>query len=171
MRNRVAGLAVLAILSTVSVSAQEPPAASLAHIVKNVVLDPTTYAPGMILYGAMRLDWESSQIFFRHGFVEHNTDYTVSGVADTAAIGRRTGNRRIAGDAARVLQLSLAHNVAARILEHELTRRYPTHRKLFRVVGRIERIAAASFLSTALSAAHVRQWRRNVRLARELGYR
>jgi circadian clock protein KaiC len=70
-----------------------------------------------------------------------------------------------------VLQLSVVHNAATRIIERGLTRRYPTHRKLVRVAGRIERIAAASYLSMAFSAAHFRQWRRNEQLRRRRGAR
>ena len=84
----------------------------------------------------------------------------------------RAGNRRIATDSlAILLQLSLAHNLTERVIERELTRRYPNHRKVFRVIGRVERIVGASYLSIALSARHVRQWQENERLARQLGYK
>jgi len=167
-------VAALILWSTVSVSAQtqEPPATSFVReIVKGVALDPTTYAPGVITYGAMRLDWNSSQVFFRNGYVEENAGYTISGVSNSASISRRDGNRRIAGDSVRVLQASLVHNVTARIIERGLTGRYANHRKLIRVVGRIERIAAASYLSYVMSAVHFRQWRKNEQLARQLGFK
>ena len=35
---------------------------------------------------------------------------------------------------------------------------------------RIERMAAASYLSYVMSAMHFRQWRKNERLARQLGF-
>jgi len=164
-------VAALVLWSTVSVSAQtqEPPAAPFVmDIVKGVALDPTTYAPGVITYGAMRLDWDSSQVFFRNGYVEQNAGYTVSGVSNSASISRRAGNRRIAGDSVRVLQASLVHNVTARIIERGLKGRYPNRRKLIRVLGTIERIAAASYLSYVMSAVHFRQWRKNEQDARRL---
>jgi len=165
--------AALTLLWTSSASAQDPPAASVvSDIVKEVVLDPTTYAPAIVAYGATRLDWESSQVFFQHGFVEHNARYTVSGVSDSVAISHRAGNRRIATDSLTVLvQLSLVHNVTERVIERVLIRRYPSHQKFFRVVGLVERIVGASYLSIALSAKHVRQWQENNRLARQLGYK
>lgn len=150
---------------------EPPPGPFVTDILKAVALDPTTYAPGLITYGAMRLDWNSSQVFFRNGYVEQNADYTVSGVGNTASLSLRAGNRRIAADSVKVLQVSLVHNVAERIIERGLARRYPAHRKLVRIVGRIERIAAASYLSYVMSAVHFRQWRKNEQLARQLGYR
>jgi hypothetical protein len=172
--NRVAAVAVLTMGSALSLSAQaEEPVRTrfVPDIVKGVALDPTTYAPGLITYGAMRLDWNSSQVFFRNGYVEQNADYTVSGASNSASISHGAGNRRIAADSLTILQLSLAHNVTARIFERVVADRYSTHRKLVRVIARIERIAAASYLSYAMSAMHFRQWRRNEQLAGELGYR
>jgi hypothetical protein len=165
--------AALTLLWTASASAQDPPASSfVSDIVKGVVFDPTTYAPAIVTYGATRLDWESSQVFFQHGFVEHNARYTVSGVSDNVAISHRAGNLRIATDSLAVLlQLSLVHNVTERVIERVLIRRYPNHQKFFRVVGLVERIVGASYLSIALSAKHVRQWQENERLARQLGYK
>jgi hypothetical protein len=165
--------AALTLLWTASASAQDPPASAfVSDIVKGVVFDPTTYAPAIVTYGATRLDWESSQVFFQHGFVEHNARYTVSGVSDNVAISHRAGNLRIATDSLAVLlQLSLVHNVTQRVIERVLIRRYPNHQKFFRVVGLVERIVGASYLSIALSAKHVRQWQENERLARQLGYK
>jgi hypothetical protein len=167
-------LVAFAMWSAVPVSAQtsEPAAVPfVTDILKGVALDPTTYVPGLITYGAMRLDWESSQVFFRNGYVEQNAGYTVSGVGNTTSISQRAGNRRIAADSVRVLQMSLVHNATERIVERGLARRYPTHRKLVRIVGRIERIAAASYISYVMSAVHFRQWRKNEQLARQFGFR
>jgi hypothetical protein len=173
MKNWVVVVAALAVLSAASVSAQpaEPAEAPFVlDIIRSVALDPTTYAPGLITYGAMRLDWGSSQVFFRNGYVEQNAGYTVTGIGNSASISQRAGNRRLARDSMTVLQLSLVHNVAERIIERGLARRFPGHRKLVRVVGRIERIAAASYLSYVMSAIHFRQWRKNERLARHFGF-
>ncbi len=165
--------AALTLLCTPSPSAQDQPQSSFVpDIVKGVVFDPTTYAPAMVTYGATRLDWESSQVFFQLGFAEHNARYTVSGASDSAAISHRAGNRQIATDSLAVLlKLSLVHNVTERAIERVLIRRYPNHQKLFRIVGLVERIVGASYLSIALSGKHVRQWQENERLARQLGYK
>jgi hypothetical protein len=163
----------LTLLWASSASTQDlPPSSFVSDIVKNVVFDPTTYAPAMATYGATRLDWESSQVFFQLGFVEHNARYTVSGASDSVAISHRAGNRRIAADSLGVLlKVSLVHNVTERAIERVLIRRYPNHQKFFRVVGLVERIVGASYLSIALSAKHVRQWQQNKRLARQFGYK
>jgi hypothetical protein len=163
----------LTLLWTSFASAQDrPPSSFVSDVVKGVVFDPTTYAPAMVTYGATRLDWGSSQVFFQLGFAEHNARYTVSGVSDSAAVSRRAGNRRIAADSLGVLlKVSLVHNVTERVIERVLIRQYPNHQKLWRVVGLVERIVGASYLSIALSAKHVRQWQQNERLARQLGYK
>ncbi len=170
-------VAALILWLTVSVASQTPESAAppaapfVLDVLKGVALDPTTYAPGLITYSAMRLDWDSSQVFFRNGYVEQNASYTVSGVSNTASISQRAGNRRIAGDSLGVLQLSLLHNVTARILERGMAGRHPTHRKLLRVAWRIERIAVASYLSYIKSSAHFRQWRKNERMAQQLEFK
>lgn len=173
MKKWVVAVAALAMLSTGAVSAQITEPAEkpfVLDIIRSVALDPTTYAPGLITYGAMRLDWDSSQVFFRNGYVEQNAGYTISGISNTTSISRRAGNQRLARDSMTVLQVSLVHNAAERIIERGLARRYPTHRKLVRVAGRIERIVAGAYLSYAMSAMHFRQWRKNERLARQFGY-
>ena len=165
--------AALTLLCTPPASAQDPPPASfVSDVVKGVLFDPTTYAPAMVSYGATRLDWDSSQVFFRLGFVEHNARFTASGVSDSVAVSHGAGNRRIATDSLGILlRLSVAHNVTERVIERALMQRYPAHRKLVRVVGLVERIAVASYLSMALSGRHIRQWQQNERLARQLGYK
>ena len=165
--------AALTLLCAPPASAQDPPPASfVSDIVKGVLFDPTTYAPAMVSYGATRLDWESSQVFFHLGFVEHNARFTASAVSDSAAMSRGAGNRQIATDSLGILlRLSVAHNLTERVIERALVHRYPTHRKLLRAVGLVERIAVASYLSMALSERHIRQWQQNERLARQLGYK
>ena len=41
---------------------------------------------------AMRLDWDSSQIFFQHGFVERNPRYTASGLPNDVALSHAGGD-------------------------------------------------------------------------------
>jgi hypothetical protein len=174
MKLRAVVAAALVLWSTAVLSAQtdEPEATPFVlDVIRSVALDPTTYAPGVITYGAMRLDWNSSQVFFQNGYVEQNAGYTVSGTTNSASISRQAGNRRITARSLKVLQLSLAHNVSAHMVERGLARRYPSHRKLLRVAGHIERFVVASYLSYVMSAVHFRQWQKNQQLAREFGYR
>jgi hypothetical protein len=152
-----------------SASAQDQDRASFVpDVVKQVILDPTTYAPAIVAWTATRLDWRSSQILFQNGSVEHNPRFTVSGRRDDTAIGYAAGNRQILTDAIANLQLSVVNNVSARVMERLLTPRYPNHRKLVRTIGWIERSAIASYWSYRLSAGHFRQWQENERRAHQL---
>jgi hypothetical protein len=161
----------LMMLMASSVSAQDQGRPSFVpDVVKQMILDPTTYAPAIVAWEATRLDWRSSQIFFQNGLFEHNPRFTVSGRADDTAIGYAAGNRQILTDAIANLPLSLVNNVSARVLERLLMPRYPNHRKLLRTIGWIERSAIASYWSYRLSAGHFRQWQENDRRAQQLGY-
>lgn len=154
-----------------SVSAQDQDAASIVRdLVKQVVLDPTTYVPATVAWKATRLDWQSSQVFFEHGWLERNLRFTVSGRADDTAIDYAAGNRQILRDNIGNLGMSLIHNASERTIERLLMARYPNHRKLLRTIGWIERSAVASWWSYRLSAGHFRQWRENERRAKQLGY-
>ena len=119
----------------------------------------------------MRLDWNSSQLFFQHGFIERNARYTVSGDANDVAMSYRAGNRKIAADSLALLAQSLSGNLAERTIEHMLSRRYANHRKILLIAGHLGRAAGASYLSYFSSVGNVRQWRQNERLARQMGYK
>ncbi len=154
--------------------AQDPAARDrpgfVPDVIRNVVLDPTTYAPALVAWTATRLDWQSSQTFFQHGLLEQNSRFTVSGRGNDTAIGYGAGNRQIFQDALVNLQLSVLNNASTRVVERLLVPRYPRHRKLLRAIGWIERTAMASYWSYRLSAGHFRQWQENQRRARQLGY-
>ncbi len=165
-------IVVLMALMAPSVSAQDPDRVPFVpDVVRKVILDPTTYAPAIMAWGATRLDWQSSQVFFRNGMVEHNPNFTVSGRVDDVAVGYGAGNRQILADAVTNLQMSVINNVSARVLERLLMSRHPGHRRLVRTIGWIERSAMASYWSYRLSAGHFRQWQDNERRAQQLGYR
>jgi len=154
-----------------SASAQDQGHASFApDVLKGLIFDPTTYAPAVVTWEATRLDWRSSQIFFRNGSFEHNPYFTVSGRGDDTAIGYAAGNRQIFMDSLANLRLSLINNVSERVMERLLMPRYPNHRRLVRTIGWIERSAMASYWSYWLSAGHFRQWRENGQRAQRLGY-
>ncbi|RPJ70287.1 MAG: hypothetical protein EHM24_16005 [Acidobacteria bacterium] len=139
-------------------------------VVKRVALDPTTYAPAVVAWGGTRLDWKSSQIFFENGWHEQNPRFTVSGRGNDTPIGYAAGNRKILTDSVWNLRLSLINNVSEQLIEGVLIRRFPTHRRLLRTLGWIERIVAASYWTYQLSADHFRQWQANERRAQQLGY-
>jgi len=164
----VAALTIVASAPAPPQEGHQPPL--VRDVVKRVALDPTTYAPAVVAWGATRLDWGSSQIFFQNGWHEQNPRFTTSGRGGDTPIGYAAGNRQILEDSAWNLRLSLINNVSEQLIEGLLIRRYPTHRTLLRTLGWIERIAAASYWTYQLSADHFRQWRANERRARQLGY-
>jgi hypothetical protein len=147
---------------------QQP--SSLTTLVKQVVLDPTTYAPAVIAYDATVRDWNTSQPFFRNGFMELNPRFTISGLPNDVPVSYSDGRRRILSDAVGNLGLSLFNNFTERVFERTLMTRYPEHRKLVRTAGWIERLAFGASMSYVLSAQHYRQARSNALIARELGY-
>ncbi len=140
-------------------------------VTKGVVLDPTTYAPATLAYTSMRLDWESSQVLFRNGWVEQNHRFTVSGRPYDTPISFPEGNKRIRQMALLHLQESIVNNAAANLFERVLAAKYPQHRKLFKVLSWMERIAFASYVSYYASANHFKQAERNRQLAIQYGYR
>jgi hypothetical protein len=140
-------------------------------VTRRVALDPTTYAPSVIMYHSAMLDWSSSRPFFRNGFVEHNRRFTVSGLPDDDAISYGAGRKLIRADTLETLGVSMANNAAASLTERVLIQRYPSHRTLFRALGWIERISLSSYWSYRLSVGHYRQWQRNEQQSRQLGIR
>ena len=168
-------IAVIFVTCAARVSAQEPGVPEtrslLGGTVKAAVTDPTTYAPSALLYAAKMLDWKSSQPFFRNGFVENNSRYTVNGLAHDVPVSYEVGKRRILKDALAVVPAMFVNNAASHLIERTLIRRYPEHRKAFRVLGLVERISLSAFVSYRLSSGHFQQWQMNQRLASELGYR
>jgi len=167
----VIGLVMLMCGVASAASAQDQAHRSLVpDVVKQVFLDPTTYAPTIVAWTATRLDWQTSQVLFQSGWTEHNARFTVSGLGDDTAISYGAGNRQILTDAFSNLQLSLVNNASSRVVEGLLIPRYPQHRTLLRTIGWLERGAMASYLSYRLSADHFRQWQENGRNARQLGY-
>jgi hypothetical protein len=167
----VIGLLTVTLLWAPSVRAQDrAPRSLVPDVVKQVLLDPTTYAPAIVAWTATRLDWQSSQVFFQNGWSEHNARFTVSGLGDDTAMGYGAGNRQILTDAFANLQVSVVNNVSSRVMEDVLMPRHPKHRQLIRAIGWIERSAMASYLTYRLSAGHFRQWQENERRAQRLGY-
>ena len=160
------------ILTPAVASAQEETDSNLFwDVTKAVVIDPTTYTPAALTYTSMRLDWESSQPLFRNGWVEQNHRFTLSGRPNDVPISFADGNKKIRQMALLHLQESLVNNFAANFFERVLAEKYPQHRKLFKVLSWMERIAFASYVSYVASANHFKQAERNRQLAIQYGYR
>jgi hypothetical protein len=140
-------------------------------VTKAVVFDPTTYAPAALSYTSMKMDWDSSQTLFRNGWVEQNHRFTISGRPNDRPLSFADGNAKIRNMALLHLQESIINNTAANLFERVLAEKYPQHRKLFKVLSWVERIAFASYVSYAASANHFKQTERNRQLAIQYGYR
>jgi hypothetical protein len=164
-----AGMSSFPLASATAQDHQQP--SPVISIVKEEVLDPTTYAPAVIAYDATVRDWNTSQPFFRNGFTELNPRFTISGLPNDVPVSYSDGRRRILSDAVGNLGLSLFNNFTERVFERTLMTRYPEHRKMVRTAGWIERVAFGASMSYVLSAQHYRQARSNALIARELGYR
>ncbi len=136
---------------------------------RRTLLDPTTYTPAVLSYGTTRLDWDSSQVFFRTDSSSRTRRFTVSGFSYDVPISHAAGNRQILLDSLGILQMSVVNNVTTNVLENILIKRYPHRRKLLRTLGWVERIGFASFWSYRLSADHVRKWQENERMAQQVG--
>jgi hypothetical protein len=165
-------LLTIIILMPASASAQTDTGRSVFwDVTKSVVFDPTTYAPAALSYASLKMDWDSSQVLFRNGWVEQNHRFTLSGRPNDKAVSYADGNRKIRQMALLHLQESIINNVSANVFERVLSQKYPQHRKLFKTLSWAERIAFASYVSYLASANHFKQAERNRQLALQYGYR
>ena len=162
----------LIILTPAIASAQSDADSNIVwDVTKAVLFDPTTYASATLSYTSMKMDWDSSQTLFRNGWVEQNHRFTLSGRPNDLPVSYAEGNKRIRQMAFLHLQESLINNVATNVFERVLADKYPQHRKLFKVLSWVERIAFASYVSYVASANHFKQTERNRQLAIQYGYR
>jgi hypothetical protein len=162
--------ALIGIIFPLPVCAQEHPS-PVGDTVKRVIFDPTTYAPAIIAYDATMRDWNTSQPFFRNGFMEHNQRFTLTGRPNDVPMSYGDGQRRILTDALVNLQMSVVNNVADQLFERMLITRFPEHRKLVRTLGWVERVTFGSYMSYQLSAQHYRQATMNAQRAQQMGLR
>jgi len=172
---RAAALVALLFIIPISAAAQtEAPGfrADAIASLKATAIDPTTWAPAGAWYAATRLDWNSSQVFFRNGFVEGNRFYTVSGLPNSTPISYEQGNRQILMTTLAVAADSAVNNWTCQMIERAAARRFPTHRKLVKALGFTERIAFATLETIAIgTAAHYNQWQLNTSRAPQLAVR
>jgi hypothetical protein len=164
-------LSMMILTPTIASAQAETDSNFLWDVTKAVVFDPTTYAPATLSYTSMKMDWDSSQTLFRNGWVEQNRRFTLSGRPNDVPVSYAEGNNRIRHMALLHLQESLVNNVAANVFERVLADKYPQHRKLFKVLSWVERVAFASYVSYVASASHFKQTERNRQLAIQFGYR
>ncbi len=153
---------------------QDPPASSerpwsFWRATRQVAFDPTTYAPAVTSYVATKLDWDTSQVFFRNGYVEGNPRFTISGNPNDVPLSYRMGQRKILSDTLTTLGGSMANNFITRTIEQALLERYPDHPRLVHTIGWIERVGFSGYWSYRLSATHFRQWKANERMAAQNG--
>ena len=168
---RLVLLSMLILTPAVASAQAEADSNIVWDVTKAVLFDPTTYAPATLSYTSMKMDWNSSQPLFRNGWVEQNRRFTLSGRANDVPVSYAEGNKRIRQMALLHLQESLINNVAANVFERVLADKYPQHRKLFKVLSWVERIAFASYVSYVASSSHFKQTERNRQLALDYGYR
>ena len=164
-------LSLVMLTPTVASAQTETDSNIFWDVTKAVVFDPTTYAPATLSYTSMKMDWTTSQTLFRHGWVEQNHRFTVSGRPNDLPVSYGDGNKKIRQMALLHLQESIINNTAANVFERVLANKYPQHRKLFKVLSWVERVAFASYVSYAASANHFKQTEKNRQLAAQYGYR
>jgi hypothetical protein len=166
--------AVFAVVTATPAFAQEEKersSSAIADVIKGVVFDPTTYAPAAISYDATMRDWNTSQVFFRNGYFEGNSRFTMSGRSVDMPISYGSGHQIIVKDTLTTLGVSAAQNLTSRIVERSLLSRYPEHPRLIKTIGWVQRIALSAVMTYRLSAPHYQQAAINAQRARELGLR
>jgi hypothetical protein len=136
----------------------------LAEAFTRVLKDPTTYALPPIVYTAHRLDWDSSQKLFAHGYLEANPKFTLTGRIDDVPISHAAGKRRILRYSAATIGRSMLNNGICAVVERRLIDRAPHRRKLIRALGWIERSLVMSYWSYRLTHNQVGQWMDNERV-------
>lgn len=139
--------------------------------IRQALADPTSYIPAIAEYAGKKLDWDSSQVFFRHGYGEMNVEFTTTGRPGGPPIGRGAGDRKIARYALETVSISIVHNTASGILEKCLFNKAqtPNRRRLIRALFIAERAIVASLVSIKTSKANYLQWQINNRRAGSLG--
>ena len=110
-----------------------------AEVFTRVAKDPTTYALPPIIYTAHRLDWDSSQKLFAHGYPKPTRTSRVTGRVNDVPISYAAGKRRILRYSAAMIGRSALNNGICALVERRLIERSPEHRTLIRTLGWIER--------------------------------
>lgn len=117
--------------------------ASAQSVLKKVALDPTTWAPAVTYYVAEKADWNSSQVFFEHGWHEWNKGFTREGVNGGTAVSYSRGLTIMRKRAGLMLAGSIANNVWNQ-------KAFVNHKKL----GVAERLLFNGIVGFYLSRSH-----------------
>ena len=136
----------------------------LGEAFTRVLTDPTTYALPPIVYSAHRLDWDSSQKLFDHGYREANPKFTLTGRVDDLPISHAAGKRRILRYSAATIGRSILNNGICAVVERRLIDRAPQRRRVIRTLGWIERGMVTAYWSYRLTHNQVGQWMDNERV-------
>ena len=105
---RVLIAAILLGLAPASAFAQaqvETPRPFAWDIVRGVLIDPTTYAPALISYEAIRQDWRTSQVLFANGWLEENPEVHRQWQSERVPVSYDEGTSRIRRSALAILQV------------------------------------------------------------------
>ena len=140
-------------------------------ITRSVVFDPTTYAPATLAYTSMNLRLAELSAAVPQWLGRAEPSFYGERPAERYSRQLYGRERKIRQMALLHLQESIVNNAAANIFERVLAEKYPQHRKLFKVLSWMERIAFASYVSYMASANHFKQAERNRQLAIQYGYR
>ena len=131
-------------------------------IARDVLTDPTTYAPAVASEIGKTLDWSSSQRFFAAGYLEANPYYTITGLPHDRPVSASTGHWTNFEASLEVFAVSAGNNVAVGVASRALEARWPQHKRWIRAAAVVERFAFAVGTGYLNSAKNFRQWRRNV---------
>ena len=129
-----------------------------------VAKDPTTYALPPIIYTAHRLDWDSSQKLFAHGYLEANPELHGDRPRQRHADQPAAGKRRILRYSAAMIGRSALNNGICALVERRLIERAPQRRTLIRTLGWIERGFITSYWAYRMSHNQFGQWQKNERM-------
>lgn len=154
-----------------NVLAQNKLAGFVIDTAKDVANDPTTYAPFGASWLGKQLDWNSSQVLFKNGYVEENPDFTVNGLPHDKPLSHGAGSKKLVLVSLPVLELSVINNTAASVVERLLINRYPERRKLIKTLGWVEKITVAGYIGYKFSSPNFKQWQTNKNMARREGFR
>jgi hypothetical protein len=156
-------LVFLAMLGLRPANAEEPitPGFVIGKYI-STLKSPITLAPAIADIISNEGDWYTSQRYFRAGIWETNEGFTVDGKSPGQPISFGQGNWIIAGHGLKTLGISVFNSGSADLVADFLSRRYPIHKKFWRRVALVEKIAYSSYLGYQSSASHWKQWGTNM---------
>lgn len=151
-----------------------PPDAPSSHpvwkLLRDVAIDPTTYAPGLAKYLAGAADWKTSQPLFEHGWMEANPEFTASGEPNSAPKNYRDGMAVIRNGALKHVAIEAGNNALVDAVTRKLMDSHPDRATLIRALGWAEKIGLSGLESYWQGQPHYAQAQRNKALAKDHGF-